>query len=134
MITDFFKFLTTYKKAISVALLSIALVYGAFCVKSWYNDQLTASYNSGVTVTDNKWKTKMEENEAEQRDYKNAQQIYVSDLSRQLEEARAKLSNPDTNGGTKQVIYLQKPESQVKGLDDDFVDIYNESLGVANEK
>lgn len=124
-----FLFFNTYKKAVLIGFVALALGYGAYCTKNWYDKQIQSSYDLGVEKTDHKWSLVQAQNEKETKEYKARQESRIAVLSQELSELRSKNANPDLNGGTKQYIYLQKPESQSPGIDDDMVEIYNESIG-----
>lgn len=129
MIETVWGVITSNKKAVLAALVSIALVYGAFCVKDWYDTQITASYNHGVTVTDQKWDKANAEKEKKTQAFKDEQLAIKENLEKQLADALRKAQNPQTNGGEKKDEYIKKPVSKEKVLDDDFVEIYNDSIG-----
>ena len=126
--------LKEHKKILASVLLIIALAYGAFSVNRWYDDQIQTSYNHGVAVTDQKWEKVVEKNDKERQQFKDASQARVDSLEAELAAEKAKNADNDTNGGTKQIEYIQSPVSQKVALDDKFVEIYNDSLGVKNEK
>lgn len=111
-----------------VIVLVLILVLGIF-VKNWYNGKIEDSYNQGVSVTEVKWKKAQEEKDRLTAQFKNEQQARVDALSEELAKARQDLQNQKINGGEKQVIYVKSPAGQAKGIDDDFVEIYNDSLG-----
>ena len=129
-LTDLFALAKRYKKVIAVAALAIALLIGALYVKHWYNDQLTAKYNAGVTDTDTKWTLVMQKNKDEQAAFKSLQQAKVDELA--AENARLKAENTvlATASGKRQTAYAQSDEGKKQGLDDEAVEIYNESLGI----
>lgn len=112
------------------AILAIALISGAVYTKHWYDNQITASYDLGVKATDAKWIAKQQENKDANHDYKDNQQKASDELSKQLEEERAKNAKLQSELDKKQSAYQNSENGKKKGLDNDFVDIYNESLGL----
>lgn len=129
-LTDLFALAKRYKKVIVVAALAIALLIGALYVKHWYNDQLTAQYNAGVTVTDTKWERVMQQNKDAQAKFKADQQALVEGLNTQLADALRERDLLKQDNDNKQNEYAQSDEGKKTGLDDAAVDIYNQSLGV----
>lgn len=125
-----FGFIKNYSKILIAAILAIALISGAVYTKHWYNDQITASYNQGVKDTDQKWTIAQQKNKDANQDYKDKQQDSTDDLSRQLEEEKAKNALLQSALEKKQSDYQNSANGKKKGLDDAFVDIYNESLGL----
>ena len=123
-------FIKDNAKLVIAAILAIALIGVAVYTKHWYNDQIEASYNRGVKATDDKWVAKQQENKNANHDYKDNQQKASDELSKQLEEERAKNEKLQSELDKKQDAYRNSENGKKKGLDDDFVDIYNESLGL----
>lgn len=123
-------FIKDNAKLVIAAILAIALISGAVYTKHWYNDQITASYDRGVKATDDKWVAKQQENKNANHDYKDNQQKASDELSKQLEEERAKNAKLQSELDKKQSAYQNSDNGKKKGLDNDFVDIYNESLGL----
>ncbi|WZX10703.1 hypothetical protein [Enterobacter phage EC152] len=123
-------FIRNNTKLVVAAFLAIALLSGAVYTKHWYNDQITASYNRGVKDTDDKWVAKQQENKNANHDYKDNQQKASDELSKQLEEEKAKNAKLQSELDKKQTAYQNSDNGKKKGLDNDFVDIYNESLGL----
>lgn len=123
-------FIKDNAKLVIAAILAIALISGAVYTKHWYNDQITASYNQGVKDTDQKWTIAQQKNKDANQDYKDKQQDSTDDLSRQLEEEKAKNALLQSALEKKQSDYQNSENGKKKGLDDAFVDIYNESLGL----
>ncbi len=123
-------FIKDNAKLVIAAILAIALISGAVYTKHWYNDQITASYDRGVKATDDKWIAKQQENKNANHDYKDNQQKASDELSKQLEEERAKNAKLQSELDKKQFDYQNSDNGKKKGLDNDFVDIYNESLGL----
>lgn len=127
---DFLTLVRKYKKVIAAAVVAIALLIGALYGKHRYNDQLTAQYNAGVTVTDTKWEGVMQKNKDEQAAFRANQQTKADELAE--ENARLKAENEalkQTND-KRQNAYAQSDEGKKQGLDAQAVAIYNESLGL----
>lgn len=123
-------FIKGHTKLVIIAVLSLALLWGAFEVKGWYDDQIQQSYSRGVNDTDNKWDLQMRNNKDANQDFKNGQQDFSDELSRQLAEEKAKNELLRSRLDEKQEAYNKSEAGKKFGLDNDFVDIYNESLGV----
>lgn len=122
-------FIKGHTKLVIVAVLSLALLCGAFEVKWWYDDQIQQAYSRGVNDTDNKWNLQMRNNKDANQDFKNGQQSFSDELSRQLAEEKAKNDLLRSRLDEKQEAYSKSEAGKKFGLDNDFVDIYNESLG-----
>lgn len=129
-LTEFFALVKNHKKVISAVVVAIALLVGALYVKSWYNDQLTAKYNAGVTDTDTKWTLVMQKNKDEQAAFKSLQQAKADELAAENARLRAENAVLATASGKRQTAYAQSEEGKKQGLDDEAVEIYNESLGI----
>lgn len=123
-------FIKVHTKLVIIAVLSLALLWGAFEVKGWYDYQIQQAYSRGVNDTDNKWVLQMRNNKDENQDFKNGQQDFSDELSRQLAEEKAKNELLRSRLDEKQEAYNKSEAGKKFGLDNDFVDIYNESLGV----
>ena len=123
-------FIKGHTKLVIVAVLSLALLWGDFEVKWWYDDQIQQAYSRGVNDTDNKWNLQMRNNKDANQDFKNGQQSFSDELSRQLAEEKAKNDLLRSRLDEKQEAYSKSEAGKKFGLDNDFVDIYNESLGV----
>lgn len=123
-------FIKGHTKLVIIAVLSLALLWGAFEVKGWYDDQIQQAYSRGVNDTDNKWDLQMRNNKDANQDFKNGQQDFSDELSRQLAEEKAKNELLRSRLDEKQEAYNKSEAGKKFGLDNDFVDIYNESLGV----
>lgn len=123
-------FIKVHTKLVIIAVLSLALLWGAFEVKGWYDYQIQQAYSRGVNDTDNKWVLQMRNNKDENQDFKNGQQDFSDELSRQLAEEKAKNELLRSRLDEKQETYNKSEAGKKFGLDNDFVDIYNESLGV----
>ena len=129
-LNEFFALAKSHKKVISAVVVAIALLVGALYVKGWYNDQLTEKYNAGVTDTDTKWTLVMQKNKDEQAAFKSLQQAKVDELAAENARLRAENSVLATASGKRQTSYAQSDEGKKQGLDDEAVEIYNESLGI----
>jgi hypothetical protein len=123
-------FIKGHTKLVIIAVLSLALLWGAFEVKGWYDYQIQQAYSRGVNDTDNKWDLQMRNNKDANQDFKNGQQYFSDELSRQLAEEKAKNKLLRSRLDEKQEAYNKSEAGKKFGLDNDFVDIYNESLGV----
>lgn len=123
-------FIKGHTKLVIIAVLSLALLWGAFEVKGWYDYQIQQAYSRGVNDTDNKWVLQMRNNKDANQDFKNVQQDFSDELSRQLAEEKAKNDLLRSRLDEKQQAYNKSEAGKKFGLDNDFVDIYNESLGV----
>lgn len=123
-------FIKGHTKLVIIAVLSLALLWGAFEVKGWYDYQIQQAYSRGVNDTDNKWNLQMRNNKDANQDFKNGQQSFSDELSRQLAEEKAKNDLLRSRLDEKQEAYSKSEAGKKFGLDNDFVDIYNESLGV----
>lgn len=123
-------FIKGHTKLVIIAVLSLALLWGAFEVKGWYDYQIQQAYSHGVNDTDNKWDLQMRNNKDANQDFKNWQQDFSDELSRQLAEEKAKNELLRSRLDEKQEAYNKSEAGKKFGLDNDFVDIYNESLGV----
>ena len=123
-------FIKGHTKLVIIAVLSLALLWGAFEVKGWYDYQIQQAYSRGVNDTDNKWDLQMRNNKDANQDFKNGQQDFSDELSRQLAEEKAKNELLRSRLDEKQEAYNKSEAGKKFGLDNDFVDIYNESLGV----
>lgn len=124
------KFLKSNLKVIAVVILLAVLVGGGFYAKHWYDEQITQSYNLGVSDTDRKWKDVQQQNKDENKSYKDEQQIASDILERKLAEEQAKNAELQAQLNAKQDAYSRSDAGKKQGLDNQFVDIYNESLGV----
>lgn len=129
-LTDLIALVKRYKKVFAAGILAIALVIGALWVHSWYEDQLTAQYNTGVQVTDTKWEGVMKQNKDAQDKFKAEQQALVDGLNADLAAARAENDSLKADNDNKQNTYAQSDDGKKTGLDDAAVDIYNQSLGI----
>ncbi|QXL90321.1 hypothetical protein [Salmonella phage NINP13076] len=123
-------FIKSNAKALIAVVLAIALICGVVYTKHWYNDQITASYNLGVKDTDAKWEKVVQKNKDDNKTFKDDQQALADDLARQLAEEKAKNDKLKTELDKKQSAYRNSENGKRYGLDKDFVDIYNGSLGV----
>lgn len=123
-------FIKGHTKLVIIAVLSLVLLWGAFEVKGWYDYQIQQAYSRGVNDTDNKWDLQMRNNKDANQDFKNGQQDFSDELSRQLAEEKAKNELLRSRLDEKQEAYNKSEAGKKFGLDNDFVDIYNESLGV----
>lgn len=129
-LTDLFALLKRYKKVIAAGIVALALLIGALYIKSWYDDNLTAKYNEGVADTDTKWSLVMQKNKDEQAAFKSQQQAKTDALAADNAKLKAENDLLSKVSGERQTAYAQSDEGKKQGLDDEAVEIYNESLGV----
>lgn len=126
MIDTVIRLLKAYKTYLIGAAIALALIIGG---KVYLNKVETDSYNHGVSVTQTA-------NEAQRQEYKDqlAEKFkenseLTAALNARTREKEAALKALDTKLAEKQAQYSASPAGQVKGLDEQFIDIYNESLG-----
>lgn len=119
-------FISKYKKYLIGIAVAILLVFSF----NWYvGTKEDAAYDRGFQSANVQWEKKGKEyvdlinkGKAENTALNN-ELAKVSEEKRKLEEARRH------NVSDKQVEYNKTEAARKKGLDDDFVDLYNESLG-----
>lgn len=117
-------------KQIGVVLCALVLVWGVLGIKHWYNDQLTSSYNAGVSDTDLKWERISQQVLDRNNAFKKQQQDKIDELSAMLVQER-EINNQLKEDLDKKVRSYSKTQAGKQVcLDNQFVDIYNESLGV----
>lgn len=107
----------------------VAVIVAGVVTKNWYDNKINESYNNGVMVTDQKWKSAQKEKDRLTTEFKNNQQAKVDRLSKELAQAKQDLADQKRNGGEKQIVYVNSPQGKAKCLDDNYIDIYNDSLG-----
>ena len=129
-LTDLFALAKRYRKFIAAGIVALALLIGALYIKSWYDDNLTAKYNAGVADTDAKWSLVMQKNKDEQAAFKSQQQAKTDALAADNAKLKAENDLLSKASGERQTAYAQSDEGKKQGLDDEAVEIYNESLGV----
>lgn len=119
-------FILKYKKYLIGIAVAIALIFSF----NWYvGTKESAAYDRGFQSANVQWEKKGKEyvdliNKGKADNTAlNDELARVSEEKRKLEEARRH------NVNDKQVEYNKTEAARKKGLDDDFVDLYNESLG-----
>lgn len=120
------EFMTKYKKY----LIGIGIAILLLLSFNWYvGTKESAAYDRGFQSANVQWEKKgkeyvdlIDKGKAENTAL-NTKLAKVSEEKRKLEEKR----NQSVNN--KQVEYNKTEAARKKGLDDDFVDLYNESLG-----
>lgn len=120
------EFLLKYKKYLIGLALAVAL---AFSFKWYVGTKESAAYDRGFQSANVQWEKKGKEyvdlinkGKAENTAL-NTELAKVSEEKRKLEEKRTQ----DVNN--KQIEYNKTEAARKKGLDDDFIDLYNQSLG-----
>lgn len=119
-------FITKYKKYLIGIGIAILLLFSF----NWYvGTKESAAYDRGFQSANVQWEKKgkeyvalIDETRARNVDL-NERLAIVSEEKRKLEEKRRQ------DVGNKQVEYNKTEAARNVGLDDDFVDLYNESLG-----
>lgn len=121
------KFITQYKKYIAGAVLAVLLVLS---FNFYVSRKEEIAYNNGFDTANAAWIKKGKE----YVDIINKGLAYNRSLNVELDKqilANQQALDKQTNKvSDMQVEYVQTPASKNYGLDDQFVDIYNESLGV----
>lgn len=119
----FFKKYNKYLIGIGIAILLL------FSFNWYVGTKESAAYDRGFQSANIQWERKgkeyvdlIDKGKAENKAL-NAKLAKVSEEKRKLEEARRH------NVNDKQIEYNKTESARKKGLDDDFVDLYNESLG-----
>ena len=120
------EFIMKYKRYLIGIAVAIALIFSF----NWYvEEKEDAAYDRGFQSANVQWEKKGKEyvdliykGKAENTAL-NTELAKVSEEKRKLEEKRTQGVN------NKQVEYNKTEAARKKGLDDDFVDLYNESLG-----
>ncbi len=119
-------FISKYKKYLIGIAVAIALV---FSFKWYVGTKEDAAYDRGFQSANLQWEKKgkeyvdlIDKGKAENTAL-NEELASVSEEKRKLEEKRSR----DVNN--KQIEYNKTEAARKKGLDDDFIDLYNESLG-----
>ncbi|AII27546.1 Rz-like spanin [Escherichia phage Av-05] len=116
-------------KQIGVVLCGVVLVCGILGIKHWYNDQLTSSYNAGVSDTDLKWERINQQVRDHNNAFKKQQQDKIDELSTMLVQEREINNQLKENLDKKIKSYSKTQAGKQVCLDNQFVDIYNDSLG-----
>lgn len=95
-----------------------------------YNAALEAEYNRGVLETDQKWENVMDTYNDVAAAMKASHDAYVKGLEEKLTTMQKDLDATKDKVNNKVVEYAQTQQAKEKCLDDDFVEIYNNSLGI----
>lgn len=95
-----------------------------------YNAALEAEYNRGVLETDQKWENVMDNYNDMSAAMKASHDAYVKGLEEKLTTMQKDLDATKDKVNNKVVEYAQTEQAKEKCLDDDFVEIYNNSLGI----
>lgn len=95
-----------------------------------YNAALEAEYNRGVLETDQKWENVIDNYNDMSAAMKASHEAYVKGLEEKLTTMQKDLDASKDKVNNKVVEYAQTQQAKEKCLDDDFVEIYNKSLGI----
>ena len=111
----------------AVAVVAIILVWMFAAYK--YSSALEAEYNRGVLETDQKWGNVMDNYNDMSAAMKASHEAYVKSLEEKLTTMQKNLDATKDKVNNKVVEYAQTEQAKEKCLDDDFVEIYNDSIG-----
>lgn len=111
----------------AVAVVAIILVWMFAAYK--YSSALEAEYNRGVLETDQKWENVIANYNDMSAAMKASHDAYVKDLEEKLTTMQKDLNATKDKVNNKVVEYAQTEQAKEKCLDDDFVEIYNDSIG-----
>lgn len=114
-----------WKHAIAVAAIILVWVFAAYK----YSSALEAEYNRGVLETDQKWENVIANYNDMSAAMKASHDAYVKDLEEKLTTMQKDLDATKDKVNNKVVEYAQTEQAKEKCLDDDFVEIYNDSIG-----
>lgn len=95
-----------------------------------YNAALEAEYNRGVLETDQKWENVIDNYNDMSAAMKASHEAYVKGLEEKLTTMQKDLDASKDKVNNKVVEYAQTQQAKEKCLDNDFVEIYNKSLGI----
>lgn len=95
-----------------------------------YNAALEAEYNRGVLETDQKWENVIANYNDMSAAMRASHDAYVKGLEEKLTTMQKDLDATKDKVNNKVVEYAQTQQAKEKCLDDDFVEIYNNSLGI----
>ena len=112
----------------AVAVVAIILVWMFAAYK--YSFALEAEYNRGVLETDQKWENVIANYNDMSAAMKASHDAYVKGLEEKITTMQKDLDATKDKVNNKVVEYAQTEQAKEKCLDDDFVDIYNNSLGI----
>lgn len=111
----------------AVAAVAIILMWMFAAYK--YSSALEAEYNLGVLETDQKWGNVMDNYNDMSAAMKASHEAYVKSLEEKLTTMQKNLDATKDKVNNKVVEYAQTEQAKEKCLDDDFVEIYNDSIG-----
>lgn len=117
-----------YWKPLTVIGIILVGALGVFAVHK-YNAALEAEYNRGVLETDQKWERVINNYNDLSAAMKASHTSYVKGLEEKLTTMQKDLDATKDKVNNKVVEYAQTEQAKEKCLDDDFVEIYNDSLG-----
>lgn len=118
-----------YWKPLTVISIVLVALLGVFAVHK-YNAALEAEYNRGVLETNQKWENVIANYNDMSAAMKASHDAYVKGLEEKLTTMQKDLDATKDKVNNKVVEYAQTQQAKEKCLDDDFVDIYNNSLGI----
>lgn len=115
-----------WKHATAVVAITLVWMFAAYK----YNSALEAEYDRGVLETDQKWENVMDSYNDMSAAMKASHDAYVKGLEEKLTTMQKDLDATKDKVSNKVVEYAQTEQAKEKCLDDDFVEIYNNSLGI----
>lgn len=115
-----------WKHAVVAAVIILVWMFAAYK----YSSALEAEYNRGVLETDQKWENVMDNYNDMSAAMKASHEAYVKGLEEKLTTMQKDLDETKDKVNNKVVEYAQTEQAKEKCLDDDFVEIYNNSLGI----
>lgn len=119
-------FISKYKKYLIGIAVAILLIFSF----NWYvGTKEDAAYDRGFQSANVQWEKKGKEYVELINKGKADNTALNNELARVSEEKRKLEEKRTQNVNNKQIEYNKTEASRKKGLDDDFVDLYNESLG-----
>ncbi|UTC25487.1 hypothetical protein P7_304 [Pectobacterium phage vB_PcaM_P7_Pc] len=119
-------FILKYKKYLIGIAVAIALIFSF----NWYvGTKESAAYDRGFQSANLQWEKKGKEY-VDLINKGKAENVSLNEQLARVSEEKRKLEEKRTQDVThKQIEYNKTEAARKKGLDDDFVDLYNESLG-----
>lgn len=114
-----------WKHAIAVVAIILVWMFAAYK----YSSALEAEYNRGVLEADQKWENVMDNYNDMSAAMKASHEAYVKSLEEKLTTMQKDLDATKDKVNNKVVEYAQTEQAKEKCLDDDFVEIYNDSIG-----
>lgn len=112
------------------ALVAVAVILVWMFAAYKYSAALEAEYNRGVLETDQKWENVMDNYNDMSAAMKASHEAYVKGLEEKLTTMQKDLNATKDKVNNKVVEYAQTEQAKEKCLDDDFVEIYNNSIGI----